>query len=129
MLAGNMQSWRKYIEHVGLTGSTVNSATRNIICNNLWGRVLAYTLLHEPYHGVHHLRSGLPHPFLPKNASLLEPAHEDEKAPFPSYWSATLDLMRELPNPKVGGQWKRVGMARESSVDDVISGDARATGE
>ena len=30
-LASNMQSWRKYIEHVGLTGSTVNSSTRSIV--------------------------------------------------------------------------------------------------
>src|ERR1700736_6162654 len=28
-LAANMQRWRKYIEHVGLTGSTVNGSTRD----------------------------------------------------------------------------------------------------
>lgn len=114
LLAGNMQSWRKYIEHVGLTGSTVNSATRNIISNSIWGRALAYTLLHEPYHGVHHLRSGLPHPFLPKHASLLEPTHEDEVPPFPSYWSAVRDLARQLPNPRVGAQWRRGTVALKS---------------
>ena len=34
-LAANMQSWRKYIEHVGLTGSTVNSSTRSIVSGGL----------------------------------------------------------------------------------------------
>src|SRR5262249_61125974 len=30
-LAANMQSFRKYVEHVGLTGATVNSSTRSIV--------------------------------------------------------------------------------------------------
>ena len=37
-LAANMQSLRKYIEHVGLTGSTVNSCTRSIVSHGWLGR-------------------------------------------------------------------------------------------
>src|SRR6202048_3665297 len=44
-LAANMQSWRKYIEHVGLTGSTVNSSTRSIVAKGLLGRLGAFTCL------------------------------------------------------------------------------------
>ena len=36
-IAGNLQSWRKYIEHVGLTGDTVNSSTRSIVAEGRLG--------------------------------------------------------------------------------------------
>lgn len=106
VIAANLQSWRKYIEHVGLTGSTVNSATRNIISESWLGRIVAFTLLHEPYHGVHHRHSGLSHAELPQFAAELQPASPDERAPFPSYGSALLDLLRSLANPRVGAQWR-----------------------
>ena len=104
-LAANMQSWRKYIEHVGLTGSTVNGSTRSIIANGPLGKLVALTLLHEPFHGVHHWRSGLPHAELPFFASELEPKNPDEVAPFPSYWHALKHLVRSLADPRVGAQW------------------------
>jgi fatty acid desaturase len=104
-LAANMQSWRKYIEHVGLTGSTVNGSTRSIIANGPLGKFVALTLLHEPFHGVHHWRSGIPHAELPLFASELEPKQPDEVAPFPSYWHAFKHLFRTLADPKVGSQW------------------------
>ena len=107
ILAANLQSWRKYIEHVGLTGSTVNSATRNIVAKGWPGRLVAFTLLHEPYHGVHHLHVGLPHAELPRRASELLPAAPDEKHPFPSYRHALLDLLRNLADPRVGAQWHK----------------------
>ena len=55
-LAANMQSLRKYVEHVGLTGSTVNSSTRSIVAEGWVAAFFNFTLLHEPYHGVHHER-------------------------------------------------------------------------
>jgi fatty acid desaturase len=104
-LAANMQSWRKYIEHVGLSGSTVNSSTRSIIARGPLGRFVALSLLHEPFHGVHHWRSGIPHAELPLFASALEPKSPDEVAPFPSYWHAFKHLFRNLADPRVGSQW------------------------
>jgi fatty acid desaturase len=104
-LAANMQSWRKYIEHVGLSGSTVNGSTRSIIANGPLGKFVALTLLHEPFHGVHHWRSGIPHAELPLFASELEPKNSDEVAPFPSYWHAFKHLFRNLADPRVGAQW------------------------
>jgi fatty acid desaturase len=112
-LAGNLQSWRKYIEHVGLTGSTINSATRSIVAKDWIGKFVSLTLLHEPYHGVHHRHSGLPHAELPALASELEPQHPDETAPYPSYWHAFLDLFRNLADPRVGAQWRT---ANQSSL-------------
>jgi fatty acid desaturase len=106
-IAGNLQSWRKYIEHVGLTGSTVNSATRNVVAKGWAGKLFAFTLLHEPFHGVHHLHVGLPHAELPRLAPELEPRHPDEIHPFPSYRRALLHLLRSLADPRVGAQWHR----------------------
>lgn len=105
-VAANLQSWRKYIEHVGLTGATINSATRSIVARSWLGRMLAFTLLHEPFHGVHHQRAGLPHAELPLHTDRLKPEHPDERAPFPSYRQALGDLLRSLADPRVGPQWR-----------------------
>lgn len=104
-LAANLQSWRKYIEHVGMTGLTVNSATRSIVSKDWLGRLVAFTLLHEPYHGVHHQRAGLPHAELPGRASDLLPTVPGERGPFLSYSHAFIDLLRSLANPRAGAQW------------------------
>ena len=106
-VAGNLQSWRKYIEHVGMTGSTVNSSTRSIVAKDWPGRVVAFTLLHEPFHGVHHLHMGLPHAELPQRAAELAPQTDEEIHPFPSYRHALLHLLRSLADPRVGAQWRK----------------------
>ncbi len=108
IVAGNLQSWRKYIEHVGLTGDTVNSSTRNVVPRTRLGRWLAFTLLHEPYHGVHHQKSGLPHEQLPEHVGDLEPRTPAELAPFPSYTSALQHLLKNLKDPRVGAQWRAI---------------------
>ena len=105
-LAGNLQSWRKYIEHVGLTGSTIKSATRSIVPESRLGRFFAFTLLHEPYHCVHHQQVGLSHAELPQHASSLQPTAPDEHAPYRSYRHALADLICCLADPRVGPQWR-----------------------
>ena len=106
-VAANLQSWRKYIEHVGLTGSTVRSATRSIVAEDWFGKFISFSLLHEPFHGVHHLRPGLSHAEMPLHAEVLTPEVEEEHVPFPSYTQALLHLVRELADPRVGAQWHR----------------------
>ena len=105
-LAGNLQSWRKYIEHVGLTGSTIKSATRSIIPESRLGRLFAFTLLHEPYHGVHHQQVSLSHAELPQHASSLQPTVPEEHPPYRSYRHALADLICCLADPRVGPQWR-----------------------
>ena len=105
VIAANLQSWRKYVEHVGLIGNTANSSTRSIVPRSWLGRVFAYTLLHEPYHGVHHQHAGLPHTALPHFASMLAPKNPGERIPFMSYRHALPGLIRSLANPRVGAQW------------------------
>ena len=118
VLAGNLQSWRKYIEHVGLTGSTVNSSTRSIVSEGLVGKIVSLTLLHEPYHGVHHRFSGLPHAELPAHTAELEPKHEDENAALP-----------ELParaSPSVPQPCRSAGRLAVAEVRNAVMPCARA---
>jgi ABC-type phosphate/phosphonate transport system substrate-binding protein len=100
-----MQSLRKYIEHMGMTGSTVLSSTRSIVDPGLLGRLLAFTLFHEPFHGVHHKYARLPHAALPEFTDDLEPAGPPELPPFLTYRQALLDMLPSLLDPKVGSQW------------------------
>ncbi len=105
VIAGNLQSWRKYIEHVGLSGHTARSATRSIVADTWSGRLFSLTLLHEPFHGVHHLHTGLSHEELPRHAALLQPEQAGEMPPFPNYRSALGHLLRNLSDPRVGSHW------------------------
>jgi fatty acid desaturase len=111
VLAANLQSWRKYIEHVGMTGATVNGSTRSIVAKSWMGRLVAFTLLHEPYHGVHHQRAGLPHSVLPQYVEALQPKAPGERPPYPGYRYAFAELVRCLADPRVGPQWQRVESA------------------
>jgi fatty acid desaturase len=105
-IGGNLQSWRKYVEHVGLTGATIRSATRSIIADTWTGKLVSFTLLHEPFHGVHHQRAGLGHAELPIYQKDLYPTNDEELAPFRSYSHAIGHLITCLNDPKVGAQWR-----------------------
>jgi len=122
-LAGNMQSVRKYIEHVGMLGCTVNGSTRSIVAEGWVANFMTFTLLHEPFHGVHHWRSGLTHPELPQHTYALEPTTDDERPPFRTYSAAFYDLFINLADPRVGAQWRgvvrktRKELAQETAIN------------
>ncbi len=105
VIAGNLQSWRKYIEHVGLSGHTARSATRSIVADTWSGKLLSLTLLHEPLHGIHHIKMALPHEELPHHTPLLDAKDEGDVPPFPNYRSAVMHLLRNLSDPKSGSHW------------------------
>jgi fatty acid desaturase len=109
VIAGNLQSWRKYIEHVGLRGSTARSATRSIVADSWSGRLFSLTLLHEPLHGIHHVKMSLPFEKLPHHTALLEPDEVGDIPPFPNYRSALMHLLRNLSDPKSGSHWPAAG--------------------
>jgi Fatty acid desaturase len=112
-IAGNLQSWRKYIEHMGMSGHTARSATRSIVADTWLGRAMSVTLLHEPLHGIHHIRSAIPHSELPEHTAWLNPEEEGDTAPFPNYRSALVDLLRRLSDPRVGNQWNTAATSRD----------------
>ena len=119
MLAANLQNWRKYVEHVGLRGTSATGATRSIISEGLGGRLLAFTLLHEPFHGLHHRNAGWHHYELPGHADELIPKTPEETTPYPNYRSAVWDLVRDLADPKVGPQWHcNEAMSRRPAESD-----------
>ena len=104
-IAGNLQSWRKYIEHVGMSGNTALSGTRSIVTDTWTGKLLSLSLLHEPLHGIHHVEGKLPHSEMPEHTKWLMPEQEGDTTPFSNYRAAFADLIRRLPDPKVGSQW------------------------
>jgi fatty acid desaturase len=114
-LAGNAQSMRKYIEHMGLSGSTPLGATRNVRPAGWTGRLVAFSLFNEPYHGVHHLYGQLPYGALPELPAALEPTAAGELPPYPSYRRALYDMLRTLGDPRVGEQWLR-GRRNEDQI-------------
>ncbi len=121
-LAANMQSLRKYVEHVGLTGPTLNSATRSIVADGWLAQAFCFSLLHEPFHGVHHWRSGLPHPELPLHVDALQPKVPGDRPPFTSYRAALYDLFINLGNPRVGAQWNGGKMlSRQETVEQGLN--------
>ncbi len=105
VLIGNVTTWRKYIEHVGLTGDGPAGLTRTVAAADSAGRALSASLFHEPLHGVHHLYAGLPSGRLPAFVDDIR-ANETGGRVFPSYRAALVDLLRGLGNPRVGPQWK-----------------------
>ena len=83
----------------------MNSSTRSIVPRSWLGHLFAYTLLHEPYHGVHHTNAALPHRWLPQFTAILTPKEPSELAPFISYRQALPEVIRSLGDPRVGAQW------------------------
>ena len=53
-------------------------------------------------------RSGLPHPELPQHTAALEPSVPEERPPFRTFRAALHDLFINLPDPRVGAQWRGV---------------------
>lgn len=108
MISGNLQSLRKFTEHMGLLGHDVPSTTRTVIDESLPGRVLSATMLHIDYHGPHHEYSKIPHFNLPEATPVVYEQELKEPAAanvFRSYPAAVWDMVRTLGDPKVGAQW------------------------
>jgi fatty acid desaturase len=101
-IAGCLQSWRKYIEHMGVTGSTALSATRSVQPVGWTGQLVALVLFNEPFHGIHHKYPNLPQEVLPNFAEILTPSREGEMAPFSSYRAALWSMLGSLSDPRVG---------------------------
>jgi fatty acid desaturase len=106
-IAGNLQSIRKFVEHLGVTGQPPLGVTRSIVPVGLVDRFIVFTLFHEPYHGVHHRYAHLPQTVFPAFAELLTPMQAGDLPPFSTYREAFLDMFRSLRDPRTGPQWER----------------------
>lgn len=104
-IAGNIQSLRKYIEHLGLTGDNWATLTRAIRPTTLPGHWLSESILNEPYHDLHHRYPKIPCENLPATAE-VGPPHDAAQPVFTSYQMALTDLLRTLADPKFGPEWQ-----------------------
>ncbi len=115
LVAGDMHSLRKYIEHMGMTGSTVLGLTRTVVPSGPLGRFLVFTMFNITYHSVHHYYARMPQASLPRFVSALTPQGPEEQTIYPGYWSAFLAMLPTLRDPKVGPQWNQtLEMRRET---------------
>jgi fatty acid desaturase len=103
-IAGNVQSLRKYVEHVGLTGPRSVYLTRSVRNPSRLGRFVSRLLFNEPYHDVHHLYPKVPQEALPTVAAAENPVPA-ELPVFSNYPAALIDLVRTLGDPKFGKSW------------------------
>jgi fatty acid desaturase len=120
LIAGNMHSLRKYIEHMGLMGSTVLGLTRTVVPSGPLSRLLAFTMFNVSYHSVHHYYARMPQASLPRFAVELEPQAPEEHTVYPSYWMAFLAMLPTLADPKTGPQWSQCRAKTEQSIVDTV---------
>ncbi len=105
LIAGNLQSLRKFTEHVGLTGNSILTNTRTVVDKRLLGEAMSRSMLRIDYHGTHHRYAKVPYYHLPAATPYVYDGHKEALPLFTSYWSAMADMARSLGNPRVGGQW------------------------
>jgi fatty acid desaturase len=126
VVAGDMHSLRKYIEHMGLTGSTVLGLTRTVVPAGPLGRFLSFTMFNITYHGVHHYYARMPQASLPQFASVLVPEKADDKPIYSNYWTAFCDMVPTLADPRIGAQWHPVPEEKSAPAKtraDAANGD------
>jgi len=105
IIAGNLQSLRKFTEHLGLLGDTILTTTRTVVDEKIVGRLMSESMLHIDYHGTHHRYAKLPYYNLPAATEFVYEGNTARVPIFPNYLSAMLDMARSLSNPRVGAQW------------------------
>jgi fatty acid desaturase len=121
IISGNLQSMRKFTEHMGLHGDRPLSATRTVVHGAPVGQALSANMLHVNHHGTHHRFGKIPYYDLPR----ATPAafQEDDNGPlFGSYRAAFLDMLPTLRNPRIGKHW--LDDANEELLSDNHAADS-----
>lgn len=127
LLTGSMQTFRRFIEHMGLYGDTVDTATRTIDDRSFVGRLISSSMLNGDIHGPHHLHAKVPQSHLPKALDLLvEEGSLTKQSIYPDYWSATKAMLPELRDPRIGPQWLQPRVTSTASPAPVGEESARS---
>jgi len=92
-----MQSFRKYVEHVGLTGSTVNSSTRSIVAEGWVARSLISRCSTSRITVVHPLAFRAAARNYLGTLPRSNRTWEQERPPFRTFGAALHDLFIILP--------------------------------
>jgi len=104
ILAGNLQTARKFVEHMGLYGDGPLTATRSVHHEDKVGTLMCRTMLNIPHHGTHHRFGKLPY-FKLVEATPKAYAPPAEGPVYRSYTRAFFAMLPSLLNPKIGKQW------------------------
>lgn len=104
LVAANLNSMRKMIEHVGTCSFDPVHGTRTVIGSSLLTKVVTFLDFDLSVHGPHHRHPKLEHTQLKNRMREIEAARPDEDFPvFSSFAGALRDTVRTLfTNPAVG---------------------------
>ena len=116
-LAGNLQSLRKYVEHMGMTGTTANGLTRSIVP----GKCASANLRRRRCSTSRTTGSTTATCSCPASAALhgiaRALARAGEVGPYLSYGHALVPMLRCLADPRIGPQW--LAQSGEQVLDGV----------
>ena len=82
------------------------------------GHLLSESVLHEPYHDLHHRYPKIPYENLPA-AAKVDPSKPGEVPLFANYWEALKDLLRGLADPKFGPAWRDDSITRTNPQSTI----------
>ncbi len=115
VLAGSMQTIRKFTEHLGMFGEGIFAMTRTVVYRGAIGRAASASQLHVEHHSTHHRYARVPYYALPQATELVY-AGAPACRSFPNHWRAILDMAPHLINPRLGPQWGEQVRANQGQV-------------
>lgn len=127
LVTGSMYALRKYIEHMGLMGTTPAGLSRSVVHIDPLGKLYTFTMFNIGYHGVHHAYASMPQHSLPQFTGVLADDAGESETVYPNYRRAFLDMLPSLSDPRIGSQWLADQAAKSDSVASASA--ARNAGE
>ena len=117
LVTGSMYAIRKYIEHMGLMGTTPAGLSRSVVHVDPLGKLYTFTMFNIGYHGVHHAYASMPQHSLPQFTGVLADEAGESETVYPNYRRAFVDMLPSLANPRIGSQW----LATDSPQNDTCA--------
>lgn len=106
LVAGAYQTLNKYTEHLGLFGETILESTRTVLPRDSWNQAISSLLQHVDHHGTHHVRARIPFFELPPASEEVYCGRISSLPVYYSYATAFWAMLKTLPDPKAGPQWR-----------------------
>lgn len=103
-MTGTLQTIRKFTEHLGRFGETIEEMTRTVVYSRRFGRAASCSQLHVELHGTHHRWPRIPFHKLPQATRIVCEELEQSRT-YPNHLVAICDMLPHLLDPKLGPQW------------------------
>ncbi|MGI9516166.1 MAG: fatty acid desaturase, partial [Pirellulaceae bacterium] len=107
-ITGSVQTLRKFTEHLGRFGNTIQEMTRTVVYTRPLGRAASSSQLHVEHHGTHHRWPRIPYHNLPAATPMVYKDAQPGMV-FPNHLAAIRDMLPHLADPKLGPQWIAAG--------------------